>query len=105
MQSVPRAITDAFILPTLIYPSRLNEETICSYIRLLREEGYPVYLDYQGKNLTKQFKKADRIAAAFTLILAEDEIQRSSVSVKNMATQEQVKIPLKDLNAWLKENY
>jgi histidyl-tRNA synthetase len=73
--------------------------------QVLREEGYPVYLDYQGKNLKKQFKKADRVAAAFTLVLAEDEIKSGSVSVKNMATQEQVKISLKDLNAWLKQNY
>jgi histidyl-tRNA synthetase len=73
--------------------------------QVLREEGYPVHLDFQGRNLKKQFKKADRIAAAFTLVLAEDEIRNGSVSVKNMASQEQVKIPLKELNAWLKKNY
>lgn len=73
--------------------------------QVLREEGYPVYLDFQGKNLKKQFKKADRIAAAFTLVLAEDEIRNDTVSVKNMTSQEQVKIPLKELNAWLKKNY
>jgi histidyl-tRNA synthetase len=72
---------------------------------VLREEGYPVYLDFQGKNLKKQFKKADKIAAAFTLVLAEDEIKSGTVSIKNMATQEQIKISLKDLNAWLKTNY
>lgn len=73
--------------------------------QVLREEGYPVYLDFQGKNLKKQFKKADRIATAFTLVLAEDEIRSGSVSIKNMASQEQSKIPLKELNAWLKKNY
>ncbi len=72
--------------------------------QVLRSEGHPVYVDYQSKNLKKQFKKADRIAAAFTLVLAEDEVRDGAVSVKNMATQEQVKIPLKDLNAWLKQN-
>ena len=72
---------------------------------VLRAEGYPVYLDYQGKNLKKQFKKADRVAASFTLVLAEDEVKTASVSIKNMASQEQVKISLKDLNAWLKKNY
>ncbi|MCX6553645.1 MAG: histidine--tRNA ligase [Candidatus Aminicenantes bacterium] len=72
---------------------------------VLRAEGYPVYLDFQGKNLKKQFKKADKIAAAFTLILAEDEIASKSVSIKNMASQEQKKIPLKDLNERLKKNY
>lgn len=73
--------------------------------QVLREEGFPVYLDYQGKNLKKQFKKADRAAAAFTLILAEDEIKSGSVSIKNMANQEQIKISLKELNEWLKKNY
>jgi histidyl-tRNA synthetase len=71
----------------------------------LREEGFPVAIDYQGKNLKKQFKKADKVAAAFTLILAADEIQNESVSIKDMTSQEQIKIPLKDLNAWLKQNY
>ena len=71
----------------------------------LRDEGYPVCVDYQGKNLKKQFKKSDRVAAAFTLILAEDEIRSESVSVKNMSSQEQIRISLKELNAWLKNNY
>ena len=73
--------------------------------QVLREEGYPVYVDYQAKNLKKQFKRADRVGAAFTLILAEDEIQSGSVSIKDMASQEQIKISLKDLNEWLKKNY
>jgi len=73
--------------------------------QVLREEGYPVYLDYQGKNLKKQFKRADKVAAAFTLVLAEEEIKEKTVSIKDMTRQEQVKIPLKDLNAWLKKNY
>jgi histidyl-tRNA synthetase len=73
--------------------------------QVLRAEGYPVYVDYQGKNLKKQFKKADKVAAAFTLVLAEEEIKSATVSVKDMASQEQIKISLKDLNQWLKKNY
>jgi histidyl-tRNA synthetase len=73
--------------------------------QVLREQGYPVYMDYQGKNLKKQFKRADRIQAAFTLVLAEDEVKTESVSVKNMASQEQIKIPIKELHEWLKKNY
>jgi histidyl-tRNA synthetase len=73
--------------------------------QVLRQQDYPVYVDYQSKNLKKQFKKADRIDAAFTLVLAEDEIKSKSVSIKNMTSQEQIKIPVKDLNEWLKKNY
>ena len=73
--------------------------------QVLRAQGYPVYIDYQGKNLKKQFKKADKVAAAFTLVLAEDEVKSGTVSVKDMASQEQLKISIKDLNEWLKKNY
>ncbi len=38
---VPLAVTSAFILPTMVLPARLDEDTLCSYIRLLHEEGYP----------------------------------------------------------------
>jgi len=38
---VPPAVANAFILPTMVFPARLNEDTVCSYIRLLHEEGYP----------------------------------------------------------------
>lgn len=38
---VPPEVTNAFILPTLIYPACTDEDTVCSYIRLLHEEGYP----------------------------------------------------------------
>jgi histidyl-tRNA synthetase len=94
--------------PKVLFVAYQDPQWLAHAVQLaqaLREEGYPVALDYQGKNLKKQFKKADRLAAAFTLVLAEEEIQSGSVSVKNMATQEQVKISLKELNAWLKINY
>ncbi len=32
-------------------------------------------------------------------------IAGESVSIKNMTSQEQIKISLKDLNEWLKQNY
>ena len=73
--------------------------------QVLRAQGYPAYIDYQGKNLKKQFKKADKVAAAFTLVLAEDEIKSDTVSVKDMSSQEQIKISIKDLNEWLKKNF
>jgi len=94
--------------PKIIFVAYGDAQWLAHAIQLaevLREEGYPVYLDYQSKNLKKQFKKADKVGAAFTLVLAEDEVKTASVSVKNMTSQEQIKISLKDLNAWLKKNY
>ncbi|MCU0237060.1 MAG: histidine--tRNA ligase [Acidobacteria bacterium] len=94
--------------PRILFVAYQDPQWLAHAVQLaqaLREEGYPVAVDYQGRNLKKQFKKADRLAAAFTLVLAEDEVRSGTVSVKDMASQEQSKIPLKDLNAWLKKNY
>lgn len=38
---IPPEVDKAFILPTLVKPALLDEETICRYIRLLHAEGYP----------------------------------------------------------------
>ena len=70
----------------------------------LRDLGYRVYVDYNGKNLKKQFKKSDRIGASFTLILGEDEIKNNTISIKNMALQKQENIKRGELEAWLKNH-
>ena len=38
-------------------------------------------------------KRADRLQAAFALILGDDELASGAVSVKNMASGEQARVP------------
>jgi histidyl-tRNA synthetase len=70
----------------------------------LREKGLPVYMDYNARNIKKQFKKSARLGAAHTFILGEDEIASRSVSIKEMATGEQTQIKTEDLESWLQKN-
>ncbi|MCK4944625.1 MAG: ATP phosphoribosyltransferase regulatory subunit, partial [Candidatus Aminicenantes bacterium] len=70
----------------------------------LRKKGLPVFMDYNARNIKKQFKKSDRVGAAFTFILGEDEIANQSISVKNMKTTEQIQIKREDLDQWLRKH-
>lgn len=70
----------------------------------LRKKGLAVFMDYNDRNIKKQFKKSDRVGAAFTFILGEDEIANQSISVKNMKTTEQTQIKREDLDQWLRKH-
>jgi histidyl-tRNA synthetase len=48
-------------------------------------------------------KAADRINAAFTLILGENEVQAQEATVRDMRSGQQTAVPLAELTAWLTE--
>lgn len=48
-------------------------------------------------SLKSQMKKADKSGAKFTVIIGADEVANNTVSIKNMATGEQMQHPLSDL--------
>ena len=70
-------------------------ETI-KLVQFLRENGKSVDFDFTFRKFGKQIEKASKIAK-YALILGEDEIKSSSVSVKNMETSEQTKVSISDL--------
>ena len=71
---------------------------------MLWDAGYATLLDYGARNLKKQFKKADRAGARFTLVLGEEEVRADAVTIKDMQSQQQVRIATKDVPSWLKQN-
>lgn len=62
-----------------------------AFAQELRAKGLNVEFDLANKKFTKQLEKASKVAR-FALILGEDEIKTNQVSVKNLATSEQVTI-------------
>ena len=70
----------------------------------LWKKGLPVFMDYQAKNMKKQFKKCDRIGADYAFIIAEEEIKSQSLSIKDLKTTRQTQINNQELDQWLKEN-
>jgi histidyl-tRNA synthetase len=62
----------------------------------LREEGISADLDYGGRGMRAQFKQADRVGATFAAILGEDELAQGVVTVRDMASGEEQKVPVVD---------
>ncbi len=68
-------------------------ESALALLRDLRRAGLEAHMEYEGRSIKSQMKRADRLKAAFALILGEDELAEAVVSVKNMASGEQARVP------------
>ena len=67
-------------------------ESSLELLRDLRRAGLEAHMEYDGRSIKSQMKRADRLKAAFTLILGDEELAASVVSVKNMTTGEQTRV-------------
>ena len=62
----------------------------------LRAEGVSCDLDYAQRSAKGQFRQADRSGAAYAAILGEDEIKRSTCTVRDMNTGEEHTVSVSD---------
>ena len=60
-------------------------------------------LDYEGKSLKSQMRRADKLKARYVLILGEDELKRGKAMLRNMETKSQEEISIDKLLETLKE--
>jgi histidyl-tRNA synthetase len=67
-------------------------ESALALLRDLRRAGLEAHMEYEGRSIKSQMKRADRLKAAFALILGEDELAASAVSVKDMSTGAQARV-------------
>lgn len=65
-------------------------ELMCRIQRL----GFAVELDYEGKSMKSQMRRADKLACRYTLIIGENEIASSKAPLKEMATGNQTEVLL-----------
>ncbi len=65
----------------------------------LREAGVFAVCDVAGRSLKAQMKNADRLGAAFSIVLGEDEVAKGEAELKNMETGEKTAVSLTDTEA------
>ena len=58
--------------------------------RKLRGAGAGVYVDFDGRSLKSQMRLADKIGASKVVILGDDEVRSKRLTVRDMATKEQI---------------
>lgn len=72
-------------------------------VHQLHLQGVRVELDYEGKSLKSQMRRADKLKARYVLILGEEELKRGKALLRNMESKFQEEIPLPNIENTLKE--
>ncbi|MBA3044221.1 histidine--tRNA ligase [archaeon] len=70
---------------------------------MLREKGVKCDIDLIGRSITKNMKYADSTGVKKAVILGEDEMKENIITLRDMKTGKQEKIPVKNLIKHLKE--
>lgn len=82
-----------------LYIAPMDENAVPKAMKIameIRSGGFQVEFDTIGRGLKAQMKYADKIGAAFTMVLGDNEISTNTAKLKNMKTGEQISIKLDD---------
>ncbi len=60
----------------------------------MRDEGFSVVYDLNGRSLRAQMKYSDKLGAKFNVVIGDNEVENKVVSLKDMATGESSEINL-----------
>ena len=74
-----------------------------SMVQRFRAAGLRADMDHQGRSLKAQFKYADKLSAKYIAILADDELARGVVKLRDMTTKEEWEVPMGSAPEALKE--
>jgi histidyl-tRNA synthetase len=72
-------------------------ERAFALLRELRGRGLSGEMDFEGRSLKAQMSLADRMGAAFAVILGDRELETGQAQVRRLATGEQEQVPLAGL--------
>ncbi|MCH4166800.1 MAG: histidine--tRNA ligase [Megasphaera sp.] len=67
----------------------------------LRAHDVYAEIDLMGRSMKGQMKSANKLEADYTVIIGDDELAKGQVQVRNMATKEQVSVPLDGIVAYM----
>jgi histidyl-tRNA synthetase len=62
-------------------------------LQTLRRAGLAAQMEFDARSVRAQMKRADRLAARVTLIVGGDELARGEITLRDMATGDQLAIP------------
>lgn len=87
--------------PTLaraeVFVARVDDsvaEDVFELTALLRDSGMAAEMDHRARSLKAQFKQADKLGARLVVVVGPDEIASGEVTVRDMATREETRVPL-----------
>ena len=88
----------------LMYVSDSEKKNAIYLTDMLRNAGFKVETEYNGRSLKSQFKQADRLNSKFIAVLNDNSLLENEITIKNNKTKEEVTISLDALIYFLEEN-
>ena len=82
-----------------VYLAILAEQGAAAGLRLLKElrsAGMTAHTDYLHRSLKAQMKEADRLGCSHVLILGDEELSSGEVTLRDMRTGDQRRVPLSE---------
>ena len=73
------------------------QDSAVPWLKALRLQGIRVETDLEDRSLKSQMRRANKLGAAFALIVGERELDEGTAVLRNMETKEQEKVPLLNL--------
>lgn len=98
--------SDAFDEKADIYVMSLSSTCTLKAFQIanhMRDLGYRVVMENQKKSVSSMFKYASKHQFAYAFILGEDELNKEAINIKNLKTQTQHTIAIKDVDVFMKE--
>ena len=83
-----------------VYIVTANPELISHTLKIagkLRDKNIRTILDLQKRSIKSQMKEANKVGVKYVIIIGDDEMRESTLTVKNMQTSEQVNIPISSI--------
>jgi histidyl-tRNA synthetase len=83
-----------------LFIAALGEETIKEAYRIINQlhlQGIRAELDYEGKSLKSQMRRADKLKVRYVLILGEEELKRGKAVLRDMESKSQEEVPINSL--------
>jgi histidyl-tRNA synthetase len=108
LAEIVAAIRQAVLPQTTLFIAALGEKTRAQafqWLCQLNTGGVAAEMEYGDKSLKSQMKRADKIGAAHVLIVGEQEMQQGTATLRNMASKEQIDMPLRNLADRLIERF
>ncbi len=76
----------------IAFQGEKGEMAAVALTKELRNKGINTFLNISKRNLSGQFKHANRLNAKYVVVLGDEEISRDIVTIKNMKSGEQTQI-------------
>jgi len=95
-----KGFPEGFQKETDVFIAHLGDEArrVSSKIAYeLRRNGVFVEMDYEGKSLKSQLKRADKLGVKYTIIIGEEELSKGKVKVRDMRRSVEDEMSLEDV--------